>query len=68
MALARWIKKHGNGGSSSYEDGKGEQAFLAWLRTVGYVVDDKLNEVHLCDYSWPDLDAAKDKGDEPAEL
>jgi hypothetical protein len=63
-ALARWIDKHGDDGMFSYEGGRDEQAFLASLRAEGLVADEMLNEIHLCDYSRPATDPAKDAGDE----
>ena len=65
-ALARWMDKHGDAGDFSYDPGHSEQDFLANLRAEGFVADDKLNEVHLSDYSRPNENPAHDTGDEPA--
>jgi hypothetical protein len=63
-ALERWIDKHGDDGSFSYEDSRDEQAFLASLRAEGLVADEQLNVVHLCDYSRPAVNPAKDAIDD----
>ncbi len=63
-ALERWIEAHGDDGSFTYEDGRDEQAFLASLRTDGFVADEPLNVVHLSNYSRPEPSPAKDAGDE----
>jgi hypothetical protein len=44
------------------------RAFVESLRTYGFVADEPLNKVHLCDYSRPEPTPAKDAGDEPAEV
>jgi hypothetical protein len=66
-ALETWISKNGDDGSFSFETGKDEQSFLAWLRSEGYVADETMREVHLADYSRPNTTPAKDRGDEPAQ-
>ena len=64
--LAEWIKKYGDEGNFGYAEHNDEQAFLSRLRTDGLVADEKLNQVHLCDYGTPTTDPAKDAEDEPA--
>jgi hypothetical protein len=71
LALARWLKVHGDATYGEpqfgYDQGQSEQDFLAWLRVQCFVKDEKLNEVHLCDYSRPEPTPAQDAGDEPAQ-
>ena len=67
LALKRWLSEHGDDGKFGYT-GQSDQDFLASLRTDGYVIDEKLNEVHLCDYSRPEPSPAKDMADEPAHV
>ena len=64
-ALARWLEKNSDDGLFSYDESNDEQAFLESLRKRGYVADEKLNEVHLSDYSRPESTPANDEGDEP---
>ena len=67
LALQRWIEKHCDDGEFGYDSGQGEQDFLASLRADGYVADEAINQVHLANYSRPEVAPAKDAGDEPAE-
>ena len=66
LALKRWLSGHGDGGNFGYDTGQSDQDFLASLRADGYVADEKLNEIHLADYSTPETDPANDEVDEPA--
>lgn len=64
LALERWLKEYGDDGSFGYAGGQSEQDFLAWLRSEGFVEDEKLNEVHLANYSQPEPAPAKDAADD----
>jgi hypothetical protein len=64
-ALARWLAAHGDNGDFGYSDGQTIHDFLEWLRSEGYVAEEKLHEVHIGDYGRPDEMSANDAGDEP---
>ena len=66
LALKRWLSGHSDDGNFGYDSGQSDQDFLASLRADGYVADEKLNPIHLADYSTPETDPAKDEVDEPA--
>lgn len=68
LALKRWLSEHSADGNFGYDSGQSDQDFLASLRADGYVADEKLNGIHLANYSTPETDPAKDEVDEPAEL
>lgn len=62
--LATWIVEHGDNGNFTFETGRDEQSFLTYLRDVGLVADETLNEVHLASYSRPEINPANDADDD----